>query len=176
MKRKYDLILVAVLAFCLSAVILPRLETKSEAQMTDTCADNKVLAMDASNKRYKCLLPDLPLIYRAKSVNLNAGANTDSGSTFTNLPAKYLVLHLWFDNASGTPTLSTVALRTASGGGGTAIVTAQALSSLSAANITLDSVLAVTTTQTAGTLYLRNVAAVGSAMTADATLEIIPLL
>lgn len=174
MKRKYDLFLVAVLTFCLSAVFLPT--TISEAQMSDTCADGQVVVLDATNKRYKCLPASLPLIYRAKTVNLNAGANTDSGSTFTNLPAKYIVLHLFFDNASGTPTLATEALRTASGGGGTAIVTAQALTTLSATNITLDSTLAVTTSQTASTLYIRNVAAAGSSMTADATLEVLPLL
>lgn len=174
MRRKYDLVLTAVLTFCIAGVFLP--SHNADAQMTDTCADGKVLVIDATNKRYKCsAAAGIPLVYRATGVNLNAGANTDSGSTFTNLPAKYLILHLFFDNASGTPTLSTMALRTASGGGGTAIVTAQALTTLSAANITVDSVLAVTTTQTAATLYLRNVAAAGGVMTADATLEVLPL-
>lgn len=173
MKRKYDIFLTLILAFSLSVIVLPW--RNADAQMSDSCSDGKLIVMDASNKRYKCLSASVPLVYRATGINLNAGANTDSGSTFTNLPAKYIILHLFFDNASGTPTLSTIALRTASGGGGTAIVTAQALSSLSTTNITVDSVLAVTTTQTASTLYLRNVAAVGSAMTVDATLEVLPL-
>jgi hypothetical protein len=115
-----------------------------------------------------------PMILRAKSLDVNQ-TGADIGS-FTNLPPRYIVRRLTFDNASATPTLSTVSLRTATGGGGTAIVSAQALSTLSATTTFVDSTLAVTTTaQTASTLTLRAVAAAGGAATVDATLEITPL-
>jgi hypothetical protein len=143
-------------------------------QMTDTCADGKGVVMDVTNKRYKCMAPNVPLVYRLTTLNVNQ-TNTDVG-TFSNLPSKYIVRRLTFDNASATPTLSTVSLRTATGGGGTAIVNAQALSSLSATTTFVDSTLAVTTTvQTASSLVVRAVAAAGGAATVDATLEITPL-
>lgn len=146
-------------------------------QMSDTCGDNSIKVVDASNKREKCINASLTLIYRAKGINLNAGANTDVTPTITGLPARYIVRRVTFENASGTPTLATIALRTASGGGGTAIVTAQALSSLNATTVYLDGTLAVTSTVlTADTLTFRNVAAAGGAMTVDATVEVTPLL
>lgn len=116
-------------------------------------------------------VPQTPLLYRATALNVNQ-ANTDIG-TFTGLPTLYIVRRLTFNNASATPTLATVALRTAAAGAGTAIVTAQALSTLSAASTFVDSTLAVTTaTQNSATLVLRAVAAAGVAATVDATLEI----
>lgn len=159
------------------ALAVLTLTALTRSQMSDACSDGQTVAVDVTNGRLRCVTANAStLIYRVKGVNLNVGANTDSGSTFTNLPSRYIVRRLTFENASGTPTLSTVALRTASGGGGTAIVTAQALSTLSASTTLVDSALAVTTTvQTSQTLYLRDVAAAGSAMTADAALEVEPL-
>lgn len=115
------------------------------------------------------------LVFCLTGLNINQTA-TDIG-TFTGLPAKYIVRRLTFDNASATPTLSTVSLRTAAAGGGTAIVNAQALVSLNGATVFLDSTLAVTAnTQTASSLVLRAVAAAGLASTVDCTLEIEPLI
>lgn len=143
-------------------------------QMSDTCQDGQAIVIDVTNKRQKCLPANVPLVYRAKGLNINQ-VNTDVGS-FSTLPARYIVRRLTFDNASATPTLSTVSLRTATGGGGTAIVSVQALSSLSASTTFLDSTLAVTATvQTASTLTIRAVTAAGTAATVDVTLEVVPL-
>lgn len=113
-------------------------------------------------------------ILRAKSLNVNQ-VNTDIGS-FTGLPSRYIVRRFTWENCSATPTLATVDLRTAAAGGGTAIVSAQALAALSASTTFLDSTLAVVATvQTASTLTIRGVAAAGGASTCDASLEITPL-
>jgi hypothetical protein len=133
-----------------------------------TCSNN------AWSKDSAGSVPTSNLIYRATAISVNS-ANTDVG-TFTGLPSKYIVRRLTFDNASGTPTLATISLRTAASGSGSAIVSGQALAGLSSTAIFLDSTLAISTnTQTANTLYLRNVVAAGSGITCDATLEIMPL-
>jgi hypothetical protein len=148
--------------------------TFASSQMTDTCADGKVLVMNLTNKRYKCMAASLPLVYRATGLNVNQ-TNTDIGS-YTTLPAKYIVRRFTVDNCSATPTSSTVSLRTAIGGGGTAIVNAAALATLTATTTFLDTSLAVTTaTQSTATLTIRSVAAAGGAATCDFTLEITPL-
>lgn len=114
-------------------------------------------------------------VFRAMGVNLNAGVNTDV-ATITGLPARYIIRRIVFDNASGTPTLATISVRTASGGGGTAVVNAQALASLNASTAYLDATLAVATVLTASTLTLRNIAVAGSAMTVDVSVVIDPLV
>lgn len=115
-----------------------------------------------------------PCIYKLSGVSLNSAA-TDVG-TFTGLPAKYIVRRLTVTNASTSLTLATVSLHTTTGGGGTAIVSIQALSGLTGSGKFVDLTLAVTTdTQTASSLVLRNITAQGSAATADAYLEILPL-
>jgi hypothetical protein len=109
-------------------------------------------------------------------INLNS-ALTDVG-TFT-IPAattKYRVVRLMGYDASVSLTLATVDLRTATGGGGTAIVNAGVLSALTAATAFSDVTLAVTAVyQTAATLTLRNVTAQGAAATASFLLELIDL-
>jgi len=148
------------------------LSPEAFGQASDTCSDGQSIVLDTANKRYKCI--STPLIFRTKALNVNQ-TNTDIGS-FAGLPARYIVRRFTVDNASATPTLSTIALRTATGGGGTAIVTAQALSTLSAATTFIDATLAVTTSaQTASTLTIRAVAAAGTTSTCDFTLEIVPL-
>jgi len=114
-----------------------------------------------------------PMIFQLSGLNVNQ-ANTDIG-TFTGLPPRYIVRKLYFNNASAAPTLATVDLRTAAAGAGSAIVSAQVLSTLSSAGVVLDSTLALTTAQTAPSLVVRAVAAAGGAATVDAALEIIPL-
>lgn len=144
----------------------------SPPQGTDGCSNGQYIVMDATNKRYKC--QSGTLIYRATALNVNQ-VTTDIGS-FTNLPARYIVRRFSADNASATPTLSTIDLRTATAGGGTAIVSAMALSPLSATTMFADATLAVTTSaQTASTLTIRSVAAAGGAATVDFTLEVTPL-
>ena len=107
-------------------------------------------------------------------VSLNS-ALTDVGS-FTGLPAKYRVVRLMGYDASVSLTLATLDLRTATGGGGTAIVAAYAMAGLTAASKFVDATLAVTADyQTAATLTLRNVTAQGSAATATFCLEIMEL-
>ena len=107
-------------------------------------------------------------------VNLNS-AVTDVGS-FTGLPAKYRVMRLTGYDASTSLTLATVDLRTATAGGGTAVVSAGVLSALTGATKLVDAVLAVTTDyQTVATLTLRNVTAQGAAATASFCIEIMEL-
>lgn len=117
-----------------------------------------------------------PMVYRAKAVSLNSGVNTDVAA-ITGLPARYIVRRVTFENASGTPTLATVGVFTAAGGTGATVVTAQALSSLSATTVYLDGTLAITSTVlTSSSLTIRNIAVAGSAMTVDCTIEVTPLL
>jgi len=112
-----------------------------------------------------------PQIFKLTGLNVNQ-VNTDIG-TFTGLPSLYIVRRLTFYNASATPTLSTVDLRTATGGGGSAIVAAQVLASLSTAATLVDSALAITTsTQSASSLTVRAVAAAGGASTVDCVLVV----
>jgi hypothetical protein len=112
--------------------------------------------------------------YIQTGINVNSAA-TDVGS-FTNLPAKYRVVRSQPFDASINLTTATYDLRTATGGGGTAIVAAQALSALTAASKFVDSTLAVTADyQTASTLTIRNVTAQGAAATCSFLLEILDL-
>lgn len=104
-------------------------------------------------------------------INVNSAA-TDVG-TFSGLPAKYRVLRLTPFDASISLTTATVDLRTATGGGGTAIVAAQALSPCTAATKFADLTLAVTADyQTVGSLTVRNVTAQGAAATVSFILQI----
>ena len=112
--------------------------------------------------------------FTASAITVNS-ANTDV-TTFTGLPAKYRVVKLTAYDASISLTTATISLRTAAAGGGTALVNAYALSPLTASTKFADATLAVTDTyQTAGTLYLRNVAAQGAAATCSFVLELIEL-
>lgn len=107
-------------------------------------------------------------------VDVNSAA-TDV-ATFAGLPAKYRVIRLCGFDASINLTTATVDLRTAAAGGGTAIVSAQALSGLTAAAKFADLTLAVTADyQTATSLIVRNVTAQGAAATASFLLDIIDL-
>ncbi len=112
--------------------------------------------------------------YKVTAINLNS-ALTDVGS-FTGLPAKYRVMRLMGYDASTSLTLATLDLRTATGGAGTAVVSAYALSGLTAGTKFADATLAVTADyQTVSTLTLRNVTAQGGAATASFLLEIMDL-
>jgi hypothetical protein len=154
-----------LLAFLMTVPAVP--------QASDTCVNGQYLVVDLVNKRYKC--QSGPLIYRAKAINLNAGANTDV-ATISGLPSRYIIRRASFENASATPTLATVALRTAAAGGGTAIVTAQVLSSLTTTTKFIDVTFAANAdAQTAPTLTLRTVANAGSAITVDFTIVVDPL-
>lgn len=111
--------------------------------------------------------------YKLAAVNLNSAA-TDVG-TFTGLPSKYRILRLTVYDASTSLTTATFDLRTASAGGGTALVSAFAPTACTAAAKYVDATLAAvvgTDYQTAGTLYVRNVTAQGGAATASFLLEI----
>lgn len=110
----------------------------------------------------------------ATAVNVNSAA-TDV-ATFTGLPGKYRVLKLTGYGASISLTTATLSLHTAAAAGGTALVSAQALSPLTATTKIADLTLAVTTDyQTAATLYVRNVTAQGAAATCNFVLEIVEL-
>ena len=108
--------------------------------------------------------------------NLNSVGNESTWSI--GLPSKYLVLSLRVYDASATPVLATAGLFTATGGGGTTLVTPAVLTALtSASKVTSMTLAAVAGTdyQTASTLFLRNGTAQGSALTASFQLEILDL-
>ena len=95
--------------------------------------------------------------------------------TWTGLPAKYRVISLYAFDASAAPVLATAGLYTATGGGGTTLVTAATLTALTAATKMLNSTLAAGATsdyQTAATLFLRNAVAQGTALTVSFSLVI----
>lgn len=145
--------LIFAIALLITAASLLRSQMPTSG-VTGRCTHQQALIFNSSTNTNEC--QSVTLVYRATGLNTNQ-TNTDIGS-FTGLPARYIVRRLTVDNASATPTLSTVSLRTATGGGGTAIVNAQALSTLTAATTFLDSTLAVTTSvQTASTLTIRAV-------------------
>lgn len=111
---------------------------------------------------------------RLTGLNVNS-ANTDVG-TFLNMPSKYRVVRLTLYDASTSLTTATIDLRTTTGGGGTAIVSAFAPTALTAASKFADATLAVTADyQTAATLTFRNVAAQGATATVSALLEYMDL-
>jgi hypothetical protein len=109
-------------------------------------------------------------------INVNSAA-TDVG-TFSNLPAKYRVIRLEAFDASVSLTTATADLRTAAGGGGTALVAAAGMAACTAAakfsDLTL-AAIATTDYQTAATLTVRNVTAQGAPATVSFLLEVIDL-
>lgn len=105
--------------------------------------------------------------------NLNA---VGGEATFTGLPAKYLVIALRAFDASATPVLATAGLFTATGGGGTAVVSLATLTGLTAATKVSAMTVAVPADYlTASTLFLRNGTAQGTALTASFQLEVLDL-
>lgn len=112
--------------------------------------------------------------YFSTAIPLNQ-ANTDV-ATFTGLPAKYIVTAFRLYDASGTPVLATIGLRTAASGAGTAMVTAATVTALTSAGATLPMAVAVTDYQSAATLYVRTVVANVAAVTVSAMLEIVELV
>lgn len=103
--------------------------------------------------------------------------NTDIG-TFTGLPAKYIIRRLTAFDASGALTLAAIDLRTAAGGGGTALVTAFVLSAIAGVTSYVDCTLATaaaTAVQTSSSLVVRNTVAQGGAATISLCLEVEPL-
>lgn len=106
--------------------------------------------------------------YRAQSVLTLDCNSAGSEQTFIGLPAKYRVLSLNAYDATGTPVLAQAGLYTATGGGGTTIVTAATMTALTAATKWLALTLAAITGTdylTANTLFLRCTVAQGSALT-----------
>lgn len=104
--------------------------------------------------------------------SLNAAAGE---VTFADLPAKWRFEELVAYDASATPVAATVGLFTATGGGGTTLVAATTLPTLTApAKMVSLAPAAIATTdyQTANTVFLRNVAAQGSALTVSFALTI----
>lgn len=106
-------------------------------------------------------------------VNVNA-LNTDVG-TFTGLPAKYIVRRVTVYDASGALTLAALDLRTTTGGGGIALITAFVLSAIAGITSYVDATLATAATtvvQTAASLVVRCVIAQGSAATVSIDLDV----
>lgn len=101
------------------------------------------------------------------SANLNS-AGSDNAVAIT--AAKYIVRKIVVTNVSTSLAVSaaTVGVFTGAGGTGTTVVTAATLTALSAATKYVDMALALTAdVLSVATLYVRNVLAHGSAVTAD---------
>ncbi len=114
--------------------------------------------------------------YTVPNINVNS-ANTDV-ATFTGLPSKYILRRIVVHTPSAAVTTATIDVRTAAGGGGTALVAAFNLSGLTTTASFVDATPTPTTTSTVRTetsLIIRNVTAEGSARTVSITLEIEPL-
>lgn len=109
--------------------------------------------------------------YRLNALNLNQAA-TDLGS-FTGLPSAYLVRRLTGLNATGSLALSTLDLRTAAAGAGSAIIAAAALAGFVDGTIAADVALTISNVkQTASALVARAVVSAGAAATIDLLLEV----
>ncbi len=105
-------------------------------------------------------------------VNINS-AGTDNSIILPVPVGKYRPTKLTIFDASTSlaASIATLGLYTSTGGGGSTLVTAATMTSLSSATLCLDMTLLLATTyQTGGTLYLRNVTAHGSAATVSARL------
>ncbi len=110
------------------------------------------------------------------TLNIN-NANTDV-ATIKNLPSKFLVTGFRVFDASTDLSggSATIGLFTAAAGGGTTVVTAAVLTALVAATDVLAMTIATATTYlTAASLFVRNVAANGSAATISVQLEVLDL-
>jgi hypothetical protein len=109
-----------------------------------------------------------PLLGMLKGANLNA-AGTDQAIPLR--PGKYILRNITVTNASGTLTLAVGGIYTATGKGGTAVVSAaQAYAALSSSSVAIDLTLAagaLGVALTASTLYLNLTTAAGSTATAD---------
>lgn len=106
-------------------------------------------------------------------ININS-AGTDTSLVFPLPIGKYRPTKLTIFDASTSlaASLATLGLFTAASGGGSTLVTAATLTSLTGATACVDMTLLLTTTyQTSGTLFLRNVVAHGSAATVSACLS-----
>lgn len=111
-----------------------------------------------------------PLI---QAFNLNSAGGE---STFIGLPAKYLVVALRAFDSSAVPVLATAGLFTATGGGGTAVVSLATLTGLTTPTKISAMTIAVPADYlTASTLFLRNGTAQGSALLVSFQLEILDL-
>lgn len=103
------------------------------------------------------------------SANLN---NAAADQPITMLGSKYLLRQIWFTNASTSlaVTLATFGLYTASGGGGSNLLTSVPLTSLVVAGDLCIATLSATASvkiRTEAILYLRGLVAHGGAATAD---------
>ena len=106
------------------------------------------------------------------AVSINA-LNTDV-TTFTGLPAKYIVRRITVFDASANlgASAAEIAVFTAAAGGGTAVVASAVLTGLTAATKFSDRTIATSADYlTAATLYVRNTVAHGSAATVSIILE-----
>ncbi len=106
-----------------------------------------------------------------------ASANTDV-ATFTGLPSKYLVtgFRVYDTSTSLALSIATVGLCTASGGGGTVMVSPAVLTSLASPDDTFSmAIILPNAYQIAPVLYVRNVVSHGSAATVTFQLEILDL-
>ena len=105
-----------------------------------------------------------------QGINLNS-AGSDNAIVLPQPVGKWRATKLTIFDASTSLGASpaTLGLFTSTGGGGSTLVSAALLTSLTSATACLDMTLLLTTTyQTAGTIYLRNVIAHGSAATVSA--------
>jgi hypothetical protein len=124
----------------------------------------------------RCVMPSIVqgefsnLLGMARGVNLNSAGTDTPVSIIMPQSAKYIVRHVIVTNASSSLAISTATLGvfTATGGGGTSLVAAATMGTLTNSLKFISRTLLLTDeTFNAALLYLRNTIAHGSAMTVD---------
>lgn len=120
-------------------------------------------------------LGSTPLLVQAAQQGVDVNQSNTDVTTFTGLPSKYAVTRFWSIANTGVATSATVALRTASGGGGDAVVANVALASLSSSDAIQQHTVAIQSQLTGATLYVRVTTPAGVAAAVDFLLEVMDL-
>lgn len=145
-------------------------------QMTDTHTNGCIKVVDTENKRERCMAGNgITLLYKV-TVNINS-ANTDA-TAITNLPAKFIVRKVTPTNPSTSLGISvaTIGVYTGAGATGTNVVAAQLMTTLTGSTKFVDLPIALSADSlTASSLFVRCIAAHGSAATVDVYIEVTPL-
>ena len=103
---------------------------------------------------------------------VNMAAIGDTAIAVPSYVTSYQVTAVKIYNCSATPILASVGLYTGTAGGGTAIVTAAAITGAASASVVLTSTLATTIALSAGTLYVRVAVANAAALTCNVHVDI----
>lgn len=107
-------VLFVLLAFSL-AVGTVGLSGRSRPQMSDSCADGKVIAIDVTNNRYKCIV--VPIVVDTMNVNLTGQTAAIGSTVLYNVPVSSTGLYriAWTATVTRAASVSSVLGGTGSG-------------------------------------------------------------